>query len=198
MRTRGAQGCLTTLAAVSPAQRNQRKRGRNWTSSLGPRLAEGWGRRRALDASLPLPGTGISLLPPMSGTQGLLPFPAWKAPSQPHPHPHPELGAWRMGAGAPKGSAPTPQTCWQKLRSSHPGPGACPQPGASSDTCPGEGKKAPQPTGTRPSPTTAHCGQVQGLLWTDTPRASEWTPLSGNLNSGTRCSRRAGVGGVAP
>ena len=109
---RGGRPCRF---AVSPAQRNWRRRGRNLTSRPGPpELARGqrWGWRRPLDLCLPFPG-GSRRRPPTCQCQGhsdSFPFHPGKPPPCPHPHPGlwgPEEEAW-----SPQGQAPAHTPGW--------------------------------------------------------------------------------------
>lgn len=106
----------------------------------------------------------------------------------PAPHPHPELEP-------PREVLPPPGPAGRSSVPPIQAPGPAPRLGLLRMRVLGREKRGPQPTGARPSLPTAHCGHVQGLVRTDAPPASGRTPLSGNLNSGTRCSQRAGGGG---
>lgn len=162
-----------------------------------PGLAGRRGRRGTLDFSLPFPGAGASPLP-TSGTERLLPFPAWKAPSLP-PLPPWAVGPGRRDLETPRAGLP-PQVPAAPL-----GPARtwAPPPGLPQTWFLGRGKKVWQPhsppwgqaqPGTCPpwARAGALCGQtLLGPL--------DGTPLweSGFRDKGVLEAAGVGWGGVA-
>lgn len=133
----GARGACHTCGSEEP----QRK-GKELDLQAGPRLPGGGGEGSGFSPSSSWSRCQPPARPPAASarTQGLLPFPAWKAPSLP---PHPELRAWRRGL-EPPAAFPLQD------------PASPPPAGASMDACPGrEGPAAPLG---RPSLAAAHWG----------------------------------------
>lgn len=155
---------------------NQGKRGRNWTSMPGPQdwRTAGWGEGLWTAVFLFLEQVLTS------GTQRLLPFPAWKTPSV---LPRPGLWGLEEETRSPQGRRPSPGSrisSWPGQTQGHPGWGSCrPMPLVGK-----EGVAAPQPTGARPSPALSTKGVCWGPVWT-----LRRSPSQGIRVLGQRCPR---------
>ncbi|CAN0518579.1 unnamed protein product [Rangifer tarandus platyrhynchus] len=118
---------------------------------------------------------------PTSGTQRLLPFPAWKTPSV-----LPRSGLWSLEeeTRSPQGQRPSPGSRVSSgpgQTQGHPGQGSC----RLAPVVGKEGVAAPQPTRSQAQPGAVQRGRALG------PSVGPATePLPGNPGSGTKVSSR--------